>query len=72
MKHYVDACARCPFYLHEDRQVIYCEGITADTTTHVAFANCTDCKAYKADFCKKNWHRCRIAGMLAKKYEANG
>lgn len=69
MKHYVDACAKCPFYLHEERQVIYCEGVEDNTTTHIAFASCTDCRTYKTDFCKGKWEQCRVAGMLLRKYE---
>lgn len=54
----------CPFYRHEDSQVIYCDGVTDESVTHLAFANKTDAKDYKVSHCRKSWERCPIAKML--------
>lgn len=64
MKHRVARNARCPFYKHEDTQVIYCDGVSGQTVIHLAFANSTDALAYKRAFCRSEYQLCRIAQML--------
>lgn len=63
-KHKVHKDAICPFYLHEDPQVIYCEGIVPDSVIHLAFANRCDARDYKVKYCRKNHDECLIAQLL--------
>ena len=68
-KHYTSSKAICPFYKHESRQVIYCEGIKEGTVTHLAFANATDCLLYKKQYCRCNNNtQCPVSRMLNNKY----
>ena len=53
-KHRIHRDAVCPFYLHEDSQVIYCQGIQFGSVTHLAFANKTDALSYKKTHCRSN------------------
>lgn len=64
MKHRVSKYAICDFYKHEDTQVIYCEGVQEGSVIHLAFANKTDAKKYKMDYCRKDYKKCPIADML--------
>lgn len=63
-KHMVHKDAICPFYRHEDPQVIYCDGITPDSVIHLAFANKSDAKCYKVKFCRKCYLDCPIYQLL--------
>ena len=64
MKHMISAEVKCPYYRHEDSQVIYCEGVQDGSVIHLAFANKSDSKSYKRDYCRKNYAACRICKML--------
>ena len=68
MKRYTSSKAICPFYKHENRQVIFCEGIKEGTVTHVAFANPSDCLSYKKQYCRCNHTQCPVNRMLNNKY----
>lgn len=65
-KHYVDYAAQCPFYKAEDRDIIYCEGVTDKSVIQLAFSG--SAAAYKNKFCCENWKRCLIASALQSKY----
>lgn len=68
-KHYTSSKAICPFYKHESRQVIYCEGIKEGTVLHLAFANPSDCLLHKKQYCRGNNHiQCPISILLISKY----
>ena len=67
-KHMVHRDALCPFYLHEDSQVIYCEGVVQDSVIHLAFANKVDAKEYKLEYCRKCYDKCLISQLLEEKY----
>lgn len=41
MKHMINKNTVCPWYLHEDSQMIYCDGVEEGSVTHLAFANKT-------------------------------
>lgn len=68
-KRYIAKNVECPFYHSEDAQRLYCDGVQPGTAIHLAFGSKTDLKAYKAKFCLKNHHECRMAGMLYEKYQ---
>lgn len=68
-KHYTSNKAICPFYKHESRQVIYCEGIKEGTVIHLAFANPSDCLTHKKQYCRcGNCSKCPISTLLMAKY----
>lgn len=67
-KHYTSSKAICPFYKHESRQVIYCEGVKEGTVLHLAFANPSDCISYKKHYCRCNHIQCPISSLLTSKY----
>ena len=68
MKHMICKDAICPFYLHEDSQVIYCTGLQDGVVLHIAFRNKTVAKDYKLKHCRhKDYMQCKIAQMLADK-----
>jgi hypothetical protein len=73
MKHYVSSKAICPFYKHENRNVIYCEGIKEGTVIHIAFANPHECIEYKKQNCRcGNFKQCPVYNMLLDtKYNTN-
>lgn len=59
MKHNVCEKVKCPYYRHEDSQVIYCEGYQDGQVATFNFANRADSKAYKVTYCRENWKNCR-------------
>ena len=67
MKHFVSFEAQCPFYKEEERNVIYCEGVTDRSRIHNAFS--TDAAEYKKRYCFDGWKDCMISKMLWAKYE---
>ena len=65
-----DKAVLCPFYNEESAQIIFCEGIEPDTTTHIAFSSKAHIKNYKHRYCEnQRYKRCWIARMLTLKYE---
>lgn len=69
-KHYTSSKALCPFYKHESRQVIYCEGIKEGTVLHLAFANSSDWTAHKKEYCRcVGFVKCPIRNLLMSKYD---
>ena len=68
-KHYISSKAICPFYKHENRNVIYCEGVKEGIVNHLAFANPSECLLYKKEYCRCNYNQCPTYKMLiASKY----
>ena len=63
-KHMVHKDAICPYYRHEDSQVIYCDGIVPDSVIHLAFANKSDAKEYKVKYCRECYNQCPISQLL--------
>lgn len=66
-KHFVSFEAQCPFYKEEDKNIIYCEGVTDNSRIHNAFT--CDAEQYKKKYCRKEWEACPISKMLWAKYE---
>jgi len=66
-KHFVSFEAQCPFYQEEEKNIIYCEGLTDHSRIHNAFD--TDARWYKKKYCCCEWNKCMITDMLMKKYE---
>lgn len=63
-KHRISLKAKCPYYKHEDTQVIYCDGVQDGTVTHLAFSNRRDAKLYKTNLCQGDYKKCHIYKML--------
>lgn len=68
MQHMICKNAICPYYLHEDSQVIYCMWMQDGVVLHVAFCNRAIAKNYKINHCRsKDYGKCMVAQMLANK-----
>lgn len=63
-KHRISNKVLCPYYKHEDSQVIYCDGVNCVSVLHLAFGNKIDAKNYKSKFCRENFESCEIKKML--------
>lgn len=68
-KHIISKSAVCPFYKYEERQHIYCEGLTEATTIHLAHSTPAASKKHRQCNCYGNYLDCRLAKMLEKKWE---
>lgn len=66
MKRYASLQAICPYYRHEDTQVIYCDSFTEWSVIHLAFESKTDARKYKECMCRKDYQKCPIMQMLEK------
>ena len=66
-RHFVSFEAQCPFYREEDRNVIYCEGVTDGSRIHNAFSR--GAEKFKSEYCRDGWEKCTIAKMMWAKYE---
>lgn len=64
---WIDDEAQCPFYKAEDKNIIYCEGVTDSSTVHNAFPG--SAAAYKKEYCCRKWEDCLIAKALWSKYD---
>ncbi len=64
MRKRISTRAVCPYYRSEERQVVFCDGITDGSVIHLAFANYTDCKNHKESMCKGDYMKCPIVRML--------
>ena len=71
MGSYISKFVQCPFYHKDETQVIYCEGVEENTTTHLAFGSRNRCRDYKKEYCCYAWWDCRVAHMLEEKWENN-
>lgn len=60
MKHTVSVRAVCPYYRHENSQMIYCDGVQDGSVVHLAFSNKIDSRGYKKQYCQKNYESCKI------------
>lgn len=65
MKYYTSNKAICPFYKHENRFVIFCQGIKDESVLHHAFPRPSACFEYKQQYCRKDYTTCPIAQMLS-------
>ena len=64
VKHMISNKGVCPYYKHEDSQVIYCEGVKEGSVIHLAFSNKTDAREYKIKHCRCDYNHCKINTML--------
>lgn len=63
-KHHISPKALCPYYLHQERPVIYCKGVCRDSVIHLAFANGSRYREYQCEYCERSYERCHIFKML--------
>lgn len=64
MKRYESKYATCPFYKHENPNVIFCKGHVPDSVIHLAFANKSTAFAYKNEYCRHDYKFCEIYRLL--------
>lgn len=67
----VSVYVKCPYYKREQGQKIFCEGISDETSIHLAFdANAKPgMKQYEKCYCKGDYNKCPIAQMLNRMYD---
>ena len=63
-KHYDSMYVECPFFRYYDGAKLSCEGIEADTSTHVVFSSPEKRRAYMKAKCQANHKGCIIAKAL--------
>lgn len=66
---YDDILVRCPFFLHNGKRNVVCEGITDDSTLSLRFATEESRNEQKRIYCDKDYKRCEIYRMLLEKYD---
>lgn len=64
MKYYTSTKAICPFYKHENRFVIFCQGVDDESVLHLAFPKPSSCFEFKQQYCRSKHEMCPIAQML--------
>ena len=52
---------KCPYYKHENKWEIHCEGVQEKQCFHVAFGRPELRKDYEKRLCKSRWTECLIA-----------
>ena len=60
--------AKCPYYKCESRNMVFCEGVQAGSTIHMAFENAQQKRSYEEQFCRKVWGDCMIAGAQTARF----
>lgn len=64
----IDAAARCPFYLCEDRCSITCEGLVSPRMKQ-QFLAMSEKMLHEAVFCCKTYEACTVFRSVSQKYE---
>lgn len=70
MPDYIDKDVACPFYKGTCHQSIRCEGVTAETTTQINFADRAARDGYMATCCCRvpGYYGCVYASAMLNKY----
>lgn len=68
-KYMTENSVLCPFYRAEESHCIHCEGLEDNSSIRLTYAHMGKKKAYRDRFCKDEYKKCRIAGMLFEKWE---
>jgi hypothetical protein len=63
---------KCPFFHAEEKQCIYCEGVSPDTSIHLVFISPRMKAEYRAIKCNKDYNSCKIFQLNDKKYDEHG
>lgn len=71
MSEYDAKYAVCPYYRRISNNRICCEGLDKRNTINLVFEDVSGIVRHKNDYCFNidNYPRCRICGMLDRKYE---
>jgi hypothetical protein len=74
MKNYMDNCIVCPFYSHEDKLKLHCEGYCKGTRLHLLFDCKERMKAHKKRFCDNinGYMNCPLYPVIEKQYKKKG
>ena len=63
-KYYTSKKVLCPFYRHENRFVIFCQGVEGESVLHLAFPTPSSCFEFKSGYCRREYRKCPIYIML--------
>jgi hypothetical protein len=67
---YDDILVRCPYFLHNGRRSIVCEGITDDSTITLSYLDECGRNLQRKLFCNGKFENCEIYRMLTEgKYD---
>ena len=69
MKSQCSVYVKCPYYRREEKQKIFCEGVSQGTSIHLAFGSPQQRKQYETIYCKGDWSRCLLAQMQNRKWD---
>ena len=64
--------AKCPYYKHERKAKLYCEGVQGESSIHLAFSTIQQRESYEKQFCEGMWHKCMIADAHNRKWDYQG
>ena len=63
---------QCPFFHAEEKQRIYCEGVSPDTSIHLVFISPRVKAEYRNARCNKDFCTCKIFQLNDQKYDEYG
>lgn len=69
MANWIDADAKCPFFITVEKNSVVCEGITDCSKNVTMFSRKQEFKAHFNIFCRNHYENCEIYRMLMEKYK---
>ena len=63
---------KCPFFRAYTENIIYCEGVMPNTTTHIAFESKGKKNCYITQYCACQFTKCRVYRMCDMMYDDMG
>ena len=64
---YVSATVKCPFYRHEERRHIACQGYDSKSFMHITFKRTGEAGMHKEQYCQEKYKECPIYQLITKK-----
>jgi hypothetical protein len=65
---YDDILVKCPFFMHNGKRNVVCEGVTDDSTISLRFTTEGGRNKQRRIFCDNDYTKCEIYRMLEEKY----
>ena len=63
---YDDILVKCPFFLHNSKKNVVCEGLTDDCVLSLRFFTEESRNQHRQLFCDKDYEKCEVYRMLIK------